>query len=89
MQKIIAVENRGTCGCVRCNKEKEGVKMEFFFSLNILFSCLQERKKFVVADGSKCTWMRRRCNRMMMCKKRNCRDYNNCRITGVADDEDV
>jgi hypothetical protein len=28
--------------CVRCSKEKEGVKMEFLFSLNMLFACLQE-----------------------------------------------
>jgi hypothetical protein len=28
--KSIPVEIRGTCGCVRCNEEKEGVKMELF-----------------------------------------------------------
>jgi hypothetical protein len=48
------VGNRGLCGYVGSNKEKEGVKMELLFSLNMLFDCLQEEGKFVAMDGSGC-----------------------------------
>jgi hypothetical protein len=37
------------------------------------------RRKFAAVDESECTWIRRRRNRMVMCKKINCRYYSNCK----------